>query len=104
MAPHEQLEILPWAEDLNCFFPVLGLEIIVEVLASILIDYANTLIDFEKLFKGLQFGLDRVFKHSEFVPRIPRILKTRSSPHCRPSNITYSCETLNNLALVDPVE
>ena len=35
------------------------------LIPSTLLDCANTLIDFEKSFKG--FGLDRVFKDKEFV-------------------------------------
>ena len=76
------MEVL--GRGLELFFPLLGMEIIVQVLGlkisfhtiglfiytlitNILIDCANSLINFEKSFKGLQFGLDRVFKHSEFV-------------------------------------
>ena len=77
------MEVL--GKGVELFFPGLGLEIIVEVvglkiefhtigffidtlIANTLICCANTQVDSEKSFKGLQFGLDRDFKHSVFVP------------------------------------
>ena len=62
--------------ELELFFPVLGLKIqfhticlfIDTLITNTTIHCANTLVDSEKSFKGLQFGLDWVFKYSEFVP------------------------------------
>ena len=80
------MEVL--GRGLELFFPVLGLEMTIQVfglkisnkkfhtiglfidtlITNTLIHCANTLVDSEKSFKSLQFGLDRVFKYSEFVP------------------------------------
>ena len=66
MAPGERTwnttEVL--GRGFELFFQVLGLKMWLHAIGLFIHSFiANTLIDFEKLFKGLQFEVDRGFKY-----------------------------------------